>query len=152
MVSKHVAPLVGRDAFDKMAQSYSSFLTPSDAMLASLLLSYEVPYRIMDLFMDVIKHPDFNLREVSLRSSFDILQVAEQARVESRLATVHRRACNEEGQMTRTKFPQTVLYEVLDILEEEREAAIFECVGDEGQLLHSSVQTLKKILTIGQVR
>ena len=101
------------------------FPTQSDAMLANLLLSHKVPYSSMNLILKIIKHPGFDSKEVTFDSAFEIFQFAEKSRVEDRRAVVRRRSVGGDKRIIQTKFPQVILLEVLNLLEQEREDLIF---------------------------
>ena len=115
----------GWNVFDKVAQTYVMFPTQSDAMLANLLLSHKVPYSSMNLILKIIKHPGFDSKEVTFDSAFEIFQFAEKSRVEDRRTVVRRRSVGGDKRIIQTKFPQVILLEVLNLLEQEREDLIF---------------------------
>lgn len=126
MSAEYFTPFVGKSAFDKMAQENISFSTRSDAMIASLLLFHDIPFHAMNLFLDIIKHPDFDPSEVSFNNSADVIQAAEKTRIENRLVAVQKRSnFNEKGETTQTKFPQFILDEVIDIFKEERRNDVY---------------------------
>ena len=118
-------------------------------MLAGLLLSNKVSYSIMNIFLEIITNPDFDSRKVTYKSSLDILQIAEEARVDGRISAVQSRprpvkANNEDRRkpVTQTRFPQVILYEVLDILALERQDIIFSRYGS----VNGSSQYLDNVL------
>ena len=79
----------------------------------------------MDVFLEVIKRPDFDSKLISFGSSLDILQAAEEARLKDRLAVAQKRSHKGGEQTAGTKVPQFILYDIFDILGKERELAIF---------------------------
>ena len=118
-------------------------------MLAGLLLSNKVSYSIMNIFLEIITNPDFDSRKVTYKSSLDILQIAEEARVDGRISAVQSMPCvvrvnnkDRRKPVTQTRFPQVILYEVLDILALERQDIIFSRYGS----VNGSSQYLDNIL------
>lgn len=120
MSSENPQPFINNGAYYKATNSYVPFPSQSDAMLASLQLFHEVPCRIMNLIISTVTHPDFDTKQVTLNSSIDVIKVTEEARLQDRMAVVHRRSLNADGYMEQTKLPHFALYEVLDIVHAER--------------------------------
>ena len=138
MSSHCAATSPGWNVFDKVAQAHVVFPTQSDAMLANLLLSHKVPYTSMNLILKIIKHPGFDSKEVTFDSAFEIFQFAEKSRVEDRRTVVRRRSVGGDTRMMQTRFPQVILFEVLNVLEQEREFFAFSRVGTISELCLSS--------------
>lgn len=126
MSSGDAKPFDGLRAFDKASLSYVPFQTHADAMLASLQLFHDVPCQIMNLIIAMVAHPDFDSKCITLRSSRDVIQVVEEARLRERTSVVQKRSLNAEGHMEhfQTKFPQIILHEVLDVIHTQRQAII----------------------------
>lgn len=73
----------------------------------------------MNLLVSIITHPDFDAKQVALKSSVDVIQITEEARFQDRMAVVHRRSLNVDGRMEQAVILQYVLYQVLDIIHAE---------------------------------
>lgn len=89
-------------------------------MLASLQLFHDVPCRIMDLVFSVVTDPGFDSKQLTLRSSVDVVDVVEESRLKDRMAVVQERSVSGDGRMEQAGLPQFILDEVLDIIHAER--------------------------------
>lgn len=118
-------PLNDSQSFNEANSTYVTYPSQADAMIANLQLSHNVPCHIMDLVLSVITRPDFDAKQVKLRESINVVEIAEESRLKDRLAVVHQRSLGEDGRIEQVGFPEFVLHEVLDILHAERLAAIW---------------------------
>lgn len=84
-------------SFDKASLTYVPFQTHADAMLASLQLFHDVPCQTMNLIISMVTHPEFDLRCITLRSSRDVIQVVEEARLRERATVVQKISLNAEA-------------------------------------------------------
>lgn len=101
-----------------------NFASHSDSLVAKLQLLNGVSCRTMDLFFSVITDPGFDINLLTLRSSTDIVNFAEEARIRDQMAVVHRRSINSEGAIEQAGLLHTLLEDVLDIIEKEKVARI----------------------------
>lgn len=124
MSSGNQQPFIDSQAYNKASSTYVSFPSKADAMIASLQLSYDVPCRTMDLILSTISHPDFDPKQVKLRSSIDVIDVLEEIRMKDRVAIVHKRPLDRDGRIEQAGFPLFVLEEVLEIIHSRRMAKI----------------------------
>lgn len=133
MFSGDAKPFDELRAFDKASLTYIPFQTHADAMLASLQLFHNVPCQIMNLIIAMVAHPEFDSKCITLRSSRDVIQIVEEARLRERATVVRKRSLNAEGHMEhwQTKFPQVILHEVLDIIHAKRQDVIKEAYEKE---------------------
>lgn len=103
-------------------------------MLASLQLFHDIPCRIMDLIFSVITHPNFDLAQLTIRKSTDVIDIVEESRMKDRMSVVHNRSLGHNGRTEQAGFPQFVLDEVLDIVHAERIARVKSTFNDIGNM------------------
>lgn len=136
-------PFIDSQAFVKETESYVTFPSQSDAMLASLQLFHNVPCRIMNLVFNIVTHPDFDSKHVTMRSSLDVINLVEERRLANRMAVVHARSASRDGRVMRAGFPHFILYEVLDIIHAQRMDSIraqFEENPGPEEMYHNSMR------------
>lgn len=135
-------PFVECRALDQNTETYFTFPSRADAMLASLQLFHNVERYIIDTIFSVATHPDFDSKNVTLRSWGDVMDAVEERRLKDRTAVVHKRSLDSDGHMVQAGLPQFVLEEVLDIIHCDRldsiEAA-FEQTWDEEMMYFNSM-------------
>lgn len=135
-------PFVECRALDQNTETYFTFPSQADAMLASLLLFHNVERYIIDTIFSVATHPDFDSKNVTLRSWGDVMDAVEERRLKDRMAVVHKRSLDSDGHMVQAGLPHFVLEEVLDIIHCDRLDSIesaFEQTWDEEMMYFNSM-------------
>ncbi|KLO19049.1 hypothetical protein SCHPADRAFT_899160 [Schizopora paradoxa] len=109
-------PFDGLRAFDKSSQKYIPFNSHTDAMLASLMLAYRLASPVLSVVLAIVRHPQFNPAEITLQKPDDIW--AKVTEHEDKMKTV---ALATRTAGFRFNLPQSVLEEIVDLFEAERE-------------------------------
>lgn len=108
--------------FDDELRTHFRCNNASDALLARLLLSGEVEDTSLDLFLSVIKNPNFNPREVTFKRSGDILRLVAEQRQQHIDSVVNR---SSQGMVNVTAgVPSVVLDGVINVLKSEFDRSV----------------------------
>lgn len=104
----------------RTGQDFVPFKTTTDAMLASLMLAYRLASPILTVVLALVRHPDFNPAEITLSRAEDVW-----ARVSEHEARTALEKRNTSQNALPFCLPAAVVHEIIDILEDDRRAALY---------------------------